>query len=278
VAHVQKKPNPPRRCIFCNGTPISKEHIWPKWMRDYLPRGEGAQVIQELALESGGRVTLRPGPLTRRGDARSQKLKVVCAPCNNGWMGGLQGQAKPILLPLLATEQKTLGQLEQKTLASWATMFTAVYETCYSGLGHPATTAQQRTDFKRHQNPPLHWVFWVAPFDGSSSPAVQMGFGSKNVRPVPSEDATQINKVSLTLFGAGGVSFAVFSVNSESAYQAFSQFITMIVEQTGFVRLWPTSGEDIRVTDRRTSPLGYSDFVAIRQAVTASLRIAATKS
>jgi hypothetical protein len=90
-------PNPPRRCIFCGGSPISRDHIWAQWMR---PEVEQAQVLEKTYAET------RASPKQRRhvkttGDARSRKLKIVCIPCNSGWMSRLQELTKPILSPPL---------------------------------------------------------------------------------------------------------------------------------------------------------------------------------
>jgi hypothetical protein len=173
----KKIPNPPRKCIFCGKGPISREHVWAKWMRDYLPRGQAAQFIHEADFENSTQRS-RPGPLNRKGDARSQKLKVACVDCNTKWMSVLQDQTRPILLPLLLREDKALTPQEQEALASWLTMFTMVYGTTVPD--YAADTIEQREAFKRDKKAPLYWRFWCAPFDGQSSPAIQTGVGLKN--------------------------------------------------------------------------------------------------
>ena len=252
MARIKKKPKPPRKCIFCNGGPISKEHIWPDWMRNYLPAGQGSQIIQRSDPRASV-VRLHLGPLNRKGDARSQKLKVVCAPCNNGWMSILQARTKDVLLPLLLRDTHEIGEQHLEMLATWATMFTMVYETCYENPEQRATTSQQRALFKMEQKPPQYWMFWCAPFDGRTSPVAHTGFGS--VFPVGDDDTRHIGKGSLTTCGAGAIAFAIFGVNSEYGFKAFSQLITLLVERAGFVRLWPTHGMGINVLDRRSSPL-----------------------
>lgn len=269
MRHNKRVPNPPRRCIFCDGVPISREHVWAEWMRPYLPAGDGAQLIHESRLDND-LIRTRPGPLHRKGDARSQKLKVVCVPCNTGWMSVIQNQTKPVLLPLLLKRRKVLTQQKQKALATWATMFAMIYETTVPD--YAATSAVQRTAFKARQEPPEYWSFWCAPFDGLSSPAIQTGFASQDRGPKVGSDTAEAHKASLTLCGAGGIAFAVLGVSSKDGYEAFTQFITVLVERAGFVQLWPTTKLPIRITDRRTSALGFRDFWTVRDAIYASLR------
>jgi hypothetical protein len=264
----KRKPTPPRQCIFCGEGPISREHVWAKWMRDYLPTGQGQQAIQETDF-TDSTVRTRPGPLTKKGDARSQKLKVVCVNCNNGWMSKIQARTKPVLLPLLLGHPKSIAGWDQHSLAVWLTMFGMIYETTIPE--YAATINAQRVAFKEQEEPPEHWMFWCAPFDGKSSPAIQTGFRSTDRHPVTADGASEINKGSLTLCGCGAVSFAIFSVNSGRAVQAFSQFIPVLIERAGFTRLWPIPGRAVEVTNGRLLPLTWADMCAIKDVVRDSI-------
>jgi len=270
VAPEKRKPNPPRKCIFCGGGPISKEHVWAKWMRDYLPAGRGVQYIHETKLDTDS-IRTRPGPLDRKGDMRSQKLRVVCRACNNGWMSTLQNLTKPVLLPFLLMERHELGPSQQEALATWATMFTMIYETTIPE--HAATDPVQRGVFLRNRSPPEYWMYWCAPFDGRSTPAIQTGFRSSDRRPAVEGEATLIHKASVTLCGAGGISLAVMAVSSRQAYENFAQFISMIIERAGYVKFWPTTAP-IRIDDRSLAALSFADLGAIRDALYANLRYA----
>jgi len=239
-------------------------------MRPYLPTGQAVQNIQEYRLGEGAQEA-RPGPLNRKGDARSQKLKVVCEPCNIGWMGDLQNLTKPVLLPLLIGERKNLSPQKQKTLVTWATMFTMVYETC--NPNHMATTPAQRATFKTEQSPPEYWIYWCAPFSDNCCPVIHIGFASHDAgfRPVANADATQIHKAQLTLCGGGGIAFLIFSTADPKAYETFAQFVTRCVSQVGYTQLWPSDGLTVRITDNRTTPLTWKDLLAFRDTFIATL-------
>lgn len=273
LMRIKRNPNPPRRCIFCGGTPISKEHIWPAWMRPYLPAGQFAQFIRSSDLR-GPIPQLRAGPLNRKGDGRSQKLKVVCRPCNNNWMSVLQDRTKATLVPLLLNDIQEISEPEHELLATWATMFTMVYETCQPNPVRTATTGAQRSLFKAEQKPPQHWIFWCAPHDGVSSPIFHTGFGS--VRRLADPETVEPGKASLTTCAVGAISLAILGVNSDYGFQAFSHTITMLVERAGFVRLWPSLGRNISVLDRRISPLSRGDLGQIHHALRAFIEMEVT--
>lgn len=97
-------------------------------MREYLPEVEQSQKLEKLYPE-GRRFASQVRRVKTSGDARGRKLKIVCVPCNGGWMSSLQSLVKPVLGPLLLSNKKALSLRKQGILAAWATMFTMVYET-----------------------------------------------------------------------------------------------------------------------------------------------------
>ena len=84
----------PRECAFCPATAnFSGEHIWSKWMRKlfkskkfrFHQRNSSGKIVKEWSL---------PGI--------DLKAKVVCKPCNEGWMSRLEAQhAEPAMADLL---------------------------------------------------------------------------------------------------------------------------------------------------------------------------------
>ena len=138
---------PAGRCIFCGGGNLSKEHIFPDWLQQYVPRTE-ARTDHRLnrGIEPAfGRSDFEPGKLTNNGDLASRKLRVACEKCNNGWMSRLQMAAKPLLVPFIAGGWPPLSMEEARIIAAWATMFSMVFE-----WADPTTAVipqQQRTKF-----------------------------------------------------------------------------------------------------------------------------------
>lgn len=145
-----------RACIFCQEIgPLTKEHVWPAWMKRYLPTDRIVRRVDTHArYGTNGFVRLTP----RSGDYSSMKLKVVCAACNNGWMSDMQTSAMPAVRELLGGGQIDLIATRH-TLANWCTMFAFVLE-----QGNPlsVTTAPAlRRQFFERRTPPEAWSILV---------------------------------------------------------------------------------------------------------------------
>lgn len=107
-----------RRCIFCGGRPLNREHVWPDWYAK-LVKHRGS-----LHRTSSG----RPPTVTKRLKERVKKVCKegcdVCATgCNGGWMGDLEGRISRLLgeMALTAPNRSVrLSETVQETLARWA--------------------------------------------------------------------------------------------------------------------------------------------------------------
>jgi len=103
---------------------MSAEHIWPAWMVELFPKGKYSAGIkvdyqrQEVLDKSWTMNDV------------THKAKVVCKPCNNGWMSTIEDAARPILVPLI---EKPLGKrplniYAQSVLANWAALHAMVFD------------------------------------------------------------------------------------------------------------------------------------------------------
>ena len=160
---------PQRRCIFCGGTGLTREHIWADWLKKFVPRPHTFTrhtLDRQKHDEISGKIIgwSKKGRLNRSGDPRSQKMPVVCMTCNTGWMSKLQELAKPILAPLIIGNWTDLDVISQKTLSAWATMFVMVYE--WADEETLASTQDERTYFKSNRTPPNHWMIWMGRYTG----------------------------------------------------------------------------------------------------------------
>jgi len=109
-------------CCFCNGPGLTKEHIWPDWAADLLPDSGSyfrAKIRGGGGLSPGGSVE---GHWSRQGAVKTIRLRVVCKPCNSGWMGDMEQAVKPILKPMLNDKQISLSRDNQQTLAQYFAM------------------------------------------------------------------------------------------------------------------------------------------------------------
>ena len=160
--------NLPGKCVFCGGGNLTKEHIWPNWLKPYIPRNALPISVHAMSLTATGptgRFSIRkPGLLDRPGDSQSQRLRVVCRSCNNGWLSRMQQSAKPILIPYLDGQWPSIPCVHQRILAAWATMFTMVVDVANEGTSSPYQ--QDRNRFFANQLPPPNWFIHVGAFRG----------------------------------------------------------------------------------------------------------------
>jgi hypothetical protein len=115
----------PKLCIFCGKPGVTKEHVWPDWLLKYIPK-DG--VNHASLSETHHRTHVEREVRKHAGAPYSGTLRIVCGSCNNGWMSVLQNDAKPILLPLVLGEERTLFRKHQALLAAWMAMFAMVTE------------------------------------------------------------------------------------------------------------------------------------------------------
>jgi hypothetical protein len=93
-----------RICVFCDGQISASdppEHVFPKWLSKFRPKGAVFVHIPGPALRADG--TMR--------EFRSKNLELtadtICATCNHGWMSDLETNGAPILTPMV--EGRTQG-------------------------------------------------------------------------------------------------------------------------------------------------------------------------
>lgn len=105
------------KCLFC-GTEgnLTREDAWPEWLLDLFTLEHGRtgtewRFSKERYYEERILVPHRPPRLRR---------KIVCKPCNEGWMSGLEQAAKPILAPMIVGETRELSMADQKIIGAWA--------------------------------------------------------------------------------------------------------------------------------------------------------------
>src|SRR5665213_3638735 len=98
----------PKPCFFCGaGVPLTREHVLPEWLRNLGFKGDGTRQI----VEDGGI------PIFQAGGPFTKTLKIVCEPCNNEWMGGMETDAQPVLIEMFkaaATHSQTTLTAEKQ--------------------------------------------------------------------------------------------------------------------------------------------------------------------
>jgi hypothetical protein len=228
---------PPGKCIFCGQRGLTKEHIWADWLEPYLPR-EMKEHISSLQIYSPDKVlsTLKK----RSGDPYVIKPKVVCFPCNNGWMSDIQQVAKPILLPLIVGEDAVLTKKHQAIIASWAAM--AIMTAEYLNRELIAIAAEDRAHLYNFRKLPNNWRVWV----GNYKRERWIGRYVHSSFPVIDENSPEISGGSLTKPNTQTTVFVVgrlFFFAMSSQVVDISQWLDVAIRlPSKLVCIWPPSG------------------------------------
>lgn len=143
-----------RGCIFCGRTPRTREHLWPDWLQRDLEIREpfAVRIEQEHDGVETRDIRFEAPPF-------DQKVRAVCAQCNNGWMSGMEAAAKPVLWPLIHAEGRRLDATEQRVLARWALLKACVFDELHRGEG--VVLPAHRGYLYEHKEPPPRG-FWVS--------------------------------------------------------------------------------------------------------------------
>lgn len=116
-----------KKCLFCNSTVLSREHIYPEWLtKAFTPTSKSFTpnaFLQLVELVGDNEKYHIKSDISdgRKINYSDFVVKSVCATCNNGWMSDFEQKVKEVLL---STERIYLNcTLDTQTatdLALWA--------------------------------------------------------------------------------------------------------------------------------------------------------------
>ncbi|WP_291650954.1 hypothetical protein [Clostridium sp.] len=106
-----------RKCIFCDGTKLSREHIFAQWLLKELDIYDDNVTMSHSSV-IGKPVSNRKHPFSKLVNG------LVCEKCNNGWMSQLEGGCQNHIINLMKMNEieSELKFLEghHDTVAKWA--------------------------------------------------------------------------------------------------------------------------------------------------------------
>ncbi|MEX0950410.1 MAG: hypothetical protein WD296_16605 [Acidimicrobiia bacterium] len=162
-----------RPCVFCQNSPINREHAWPDWLTDEFNGMGGFE----------GFVYSARGKTWRSAKRLTHKVHAPCKACNGGWMSALETAARPILQPLIHGTDVTRGELAreaQHLLALW------IAKTCMMlDLTVDPPTVFAPSDYGWlgvHKEPPHGTQTW---FTAVKEPARASSYFRKLSQPIP---------------------------------------------------------------------------------------------
>lgn len=137
-----------RSCVFCGGRPVEREHLIPEWVGKCFPHRGPYPHTKRAADEQGEQSKLYSAGVFRA------KARIVCQPCNGGWMSDLENAVRPLLRWMMLTGQScALGADDQRVLARWSLKTLMVLQCAQSG-GKAALPQEQLRRLRAHSDPP----------------------------------------------------------------------------------------------------------------------------
>jgi hypothetical protein len=148
-AYPRSVPTTP--CRFCGATDrkITKEHVWPEWLEDFVPPTSGPGLAHRWSSGDGHQ--------SWKQQMLSATVRMFCEPCNTGWMSDIEAEAKYIVGPMVQGIPTTLDTAAQRAVANWTVLKGLVaaqtsktpqpipdrhYRQVYAAKGAPANTVR----------------------------------------------------------------------------------------------------------------------------------------
>jgi hypothetical protein len=165
---MRRDPKPPGRCIFCDSTGVTKQHVFPDWLKKIIPRTEQrhTQSLSRWTIPARKVAVLFPDFKVRQGHPGTRTVRNVCRRCNNQWISHLENSVKPVLSRMICGETCILTADVQTQLAAWAALMSVVAEfTDLPTLSIPKTNREELRSSLRA--PAQSWGVWVARCQGT---------------------------------------------------------------------------------------------------------------
>jgi hypothetical protein len=128
-AYPRSVPTTP--CRFCGATDrkITKEHVWPEWLEDFVPPTSGPGLAHRWSSGDGHQ--------SWKQQMLSATVRMFCEPCNTGWMSDIEAEAKYIVGPMVQGIPTTLDTAAQRAVANWTVLKGLVAATIEPRQGRP---------------------------------------------------------------------------------------------------------------------------------------------
>jgi hypothetical protein len=141
---------------------MTSEHAWGEWLKPYLRNRQNKHRHHRRIVTAVGphKTSIR----IRAGGPLTSSARVVCGPCNSGWLSRIQKRAKPYLIPLIEGRETLIGEKAQAAIATWATMATMTGEYTLNRLAAIGVMQSDRTTLMGTSAPIPGWRIWVGTY------------------------------------------------------------------------------------------------------------------
>jgi hypothetical protein len=164
--HTARKPRKPGRCIFCNSTGLSKEHVFSDWLKEFIPVvPSSTQTIFRESFPGPGLVEGFQIVKPRQGNFNQIKVRNVCRPCNNGWMASIVSRSKVFVAKMIRSKPVTLNRQNQTDVAAWIALVSIMAE--FTDPTSAGILDQDRKAILKNKCPPSSWLIYIGGYSGT---------------------------------------------------------------------------------------------------------------
>ena len=215
-----------RKCIFCGNPGVSRTHIWPDWLSKMFPADARDEFREYRAPSSPTTEVKDLRSLKKQGNIFSQKPKLACVQCNNGWMNWFEDEISHLIRPALTgAAAVSLSRSQTQILAGWVCLITILIEFIQ---GHDRGILEKdRLYLRKHRCPTSNWSIFVA---GITGPIWSRAYLHYPFRFYKADNAIELFtearfigscNTQITSLGMGKLFFHIFSSPSLSWLQEF---------------------------------------------------------
>ncbi|RYG99421.1 MAG: hypothetical protein EON58_04000 [Alphaproteobacteria bacterium] len=211
-------------CVFCGGIPLTKQHIIGDWTKKIIPPNSDKflhSVNLNTVNEETGELIHIPfakGKQTGNGSWSSQRIKCVCAKCNNEWMNDLE---KPVMWYIeylaLSPINSPIKSIKGNLLLPWMALVTIIIKQMDAVTS--AFPSERCFEFKRDKMPGSDWKMWIGIIEGES-------FRNAWHSSFPSQD-DNIPDSAFCCWCIGKVAFLTFHTGNSSKMETVSNTVPL---------------------------------------------------
>lgn len=228
----------PKECIFCGGRPLTREHLFGKWLSPVVVEAisDPSFSKRDLYIETD---RMKDGVLAPQGRRSTNKVNItvgcVCKTCNNEWMGDMEKAVIPIMKSLLGDGVHTVDESEQFELARWAAK-TAVIARYVAGF---EVAPIYREWLYKHHSIPINTLVWIGKYSGEGV----ISLDSKNIFFERNGETIDLPNVQFVTFTASRLLIVVLMFHIEGKFdfrppELIAKWLRLISPYQGDI-VWP---------------------------------------
>ena len=257
---------PTNRCPFCGSSGrLTKEHVWPQWLRAkgpayglWAPHFQGQRLsgsVTQAVTNEQGVVEYIPTAGPAAGEFLATVTVKVCGGCNRQWNERLEKPVQQLLGPVFNGGTTSLTPTDRRVLARWAVKCFVVYARATTAAEvDPFPESERRRQVKPSADPNNRWDVWIG-----WSPEAAAAHMALSVRPAAfphrDDDLSEPppHNTANCWMGANGVVVIGFWRPAALPRECTDLFIPKELREC-LTRLWPTEDETVTVWPERQLP------------------------